>query len=154
MVKIDGFSLDAVSILVRNIFRVVDHLPLLWIVPLLSAKSQRLGDMVAGTIVIQQEVPKLTGVRARLSGRAAADATFRFDAGQLKKLRPQDVDAVERLLERWRELPAQRRASLVEQIATGLVLRLEVNAPAEGERAQFLEDLLAAEYRRQARQLD
>ncbi len=154
VVKIDGFSLDAVSILVRNIFRVVDHLPLLWIVPLLSAKSQRLGDMVAGTIVIQQEVPKLTGVRARLSGRAAADATFRFDAGQLKKLRPQDVDAVERLLERWRELPAQRRASLVEQIATGLVLRLEVNAPVEGERTQFLEDLLAAEYRRQARQLD
>ena len=153
VVKVDGFSLDAVSILVRNIFRVVDHLPLLWIVPLLSAKSQRLGDMVAGTIVIEQEVPKLTGVRSRLSEHKAADATFRFDAGQLKKIRPQDVEAVERLLERWNEIPARRRDDLLEQIVNSLVLRLSVYPPAEGDRTRFLEDLLAAEYRRQARQL-
>ncbi len=153
VVKVDGFSLDAVSILVRNIFRVVDHLPLLWIVPLLSAKSQRLGDMVAGTIVIDQEVPKLTGVRSRLSERKAADATFRFDAGQLKKIRPQDVEAVERLLERWNEIPARRRDDLLEQIANSLVLRLSLNPLSENDRTRFLEDLLAAEYRRQARQL-
>ncbi len=153
VVKVDGFSLDAVSILVRNIFRVVDHLPLLWIVPLLSAKSQRLGDMVAGTIVIEQEVPKLTGVRSRLLERKAADATFRFDVGQLKKIRPQDVEAVERLLERWNEIPARRRDDLLEQIVNSLVLRLSLYPPAENDRTRFLEDLLAAEYRRQARQL-
>lgn len=82
VVKIDGFSLDAVSILVRNIFRVVDHLPLLWIVPLLSAKSQRLGDMVAGTIVIQQEVPKLTGVRSTIGRGGRRDVSFRCRTAQ------------------------------------------------------------------------
>ena len=153
VVKVDGFSLDAVSILVRNIFRVVDHLPLLWIVPLLSAKSQRLGDMVAGTIVIEQEVPKLAGVRGRLSGRLAADATFRFDAGRLKQIRPQDFEAIERLLERWDEIPARRRDDLLEQIVNSLVLRLSIDPPAESDRTRFLEDLLSAEYRRQARQL-
>ena len=153
VVKVDGFSLDAVSILVRNIFRVVDHLPVLWIVPLLSAKSQRFGDMVAGTIVIEQEVSRLTGVRGRLSGRSAADSKFRFDAGQLKKLRAQDAEAIERLLERWHEMPAARRHDLQEQIVTGLCLWLSVEPPASDDRTQFLEDLLAAEYRRQARQL-
>ena len=160
VVKVDGFALDAVSILVRNVFRVVDHIPLLWIVPLLSARSQRLGDMVAGTLVVQDVTDSLVGPRDWLSGRSAADAEYRFDSGQLKKLRPQDVSAMERLLERWSEIPESRRDSLLSQIIPGLCQRLETDEPTGTDatselrnRYRFLEDLLAAEYRRQDRQL-
>ena len=52
VVKTDGFSLDAASVLLRNIFRLVDQIPPLWIVPVLSPRSQRFGDMVAGTVVV------------------------------------------------------------------------------------------------------
>ncbi|MGB6044531.1 MAG: RDD family protein, partial [Pirellulales bacterium] len=52
VVKADGFSLDPGSIFIRNIFRVLDQLPMLWVVPVVSAKSQRFGDMVAATLVI------------------------------------------------------------------------------------------------------
>lgn len=157
VVKVDGFALDAVSILVRNVFRVVDHLPMLWIVPLLSARSQRFGDMIAGTIVIEDDPAKLAGPRQMLAKRTAADARFRFDAGQLKKLRPQDVQAVEQLLERWPDIAADRREQFVTTIVDSLCQRLNCEPPAadplsENRRA-FLEDLLAAEYRRQTRQL-
>lgn len=157
----DGFALDAISILVRNVFRVVDHLPVLWIVPLLSARSQRFGDMIAGTIVIEDEPAKLAGPRHTLANRSAADARFRFDAGQLKKLGPQDVQAVEQLLERWTEMFADRSEQFVSTIVYSLCQRMDCEPPPSGtdphmvadSRQVFLEDLLAAEYRRQNRQL-
>lgn len=159
VVKVDGFALDAVSILVRNVFRVLDHLPVLWIVPLLSARSQRFGDMIAGTIVVEDEPAKLSGPRHTLANRSAVDARFRFDAGQLKKLRPQDVQAMEQLLERWAEITVDRREQFVSTIVYSLSQRLDCEPPpsdgnpANDSRRVFLEDLLAAEYRRQSRQL-
>lgn len=153
VVKADGFSLDATSVFVRNIFRVLDHIPVLWIVPLASASGLRFGDMVAGTIVIQDEVATLATVRERLASRPAAESQFRFTPSVLKELTPTDVTAVEQLLDRWIDLPAERKFQLQNQIVTGLTNRLDLEAPAERDRLRFLEDLLAAEYRRQARRL-
>jgi uncharacterized RDD family membrane protein YckC len=153
VVKSDGFSLDAVSILVRNIFRVLDHIPVLWIVPLASSSGLRFGDMVAGTIVIQDEVTTLATVREELTSRPAAEAQFRFTPTMLKELRPSDVAAVEQLLERWQDLAVARRNELRNLIVEGLTKRLEIDAPNERDRLRFLEDLLAAEYRRQVRRL-
>lgn len=153
VVKSDGFSLDAVSILVRNIFRVLDHIPVLWIVPLASASGLRFGDMVAGTIVVQDEVTDLGTVREKFASRPASEAQFRFAPSALKLLRPSDVKAVEQLLERWNDLPVNRGTELRDQIVSGLVKRMELEMPADPERLRFLEDLLAAEYRHQNRRL-
>lgn len=153
VVKADGFSLDAASILVRNLFRVVDHLPVLWIVPLLSAKSQRLGDMVAGTIVVQDDQTTLSPVRTTLADRASADVKFQFSVMKLQKLRSQDISAIEQLLERWPRLTTQFREDLMEQLLPAIVKRLDVPPPESADRLVFLSDLLAAEYRRQNRHL-
>ena len=153
VVKADGFSLDAIGILVRNVFRVVDQLPPLWIVPLLSKRSQRLGDMVAGTVVVADVVESLSRVREALLERPAAEAMFRFDASELKKLRPEDVSGTEQILDRLQSLPPDLRDSLVSQVAPALASRMGVDEPAEAERVRFLQDLLAAEFRRQNRQL-
>ena len=153
VVKSDGFSLDAASILVRNIFRVLDNIHVLWIVPLASASGLRFGDMVAGTIVVQDAVTTLATVREELARRPATEAQFRFTPTMLKLLRPSDVTAVEQLLERWQELPVPRRNELRNQIVEGLTKRLNLEAPSDRDRLRFLEDLLAAEYRRQSRRL-
>jgi len=153
VVKADGFALDGVGILVRNIFRVVDQIPVMWIVPLLSARGQRFGDMVSGTLVVQDQVEELAGVRERLSARKAADALFRFDAGLLKKLQPSDFESVERILERWPEVSLQQRDQLLDTIIPALTTRLDMEPPGLHDRQRFLEELLAAEYRRQNREL-
>ncbi len=153
VVKADGFSLDPLSIFLRNMFRVVDQLSVLWIVPLLSSRSQRFGDMVAGTVVVFDKPAPLSLVREELAVRAAAEARFRFDSNSLKRLRTVDFEAVELLLDRWDDIPRARLESLLESVIDPLTRRLRVEAPPAQDRLRFLEDLLSAEYRRQTRSL-
>ncbi len=148
-----GFSLDAAGVLVRNVFRVIDHLPVLWVVPLLSAQSKRFGDMVGGTLVIQDEHYQSIEIREVLAAAKPVEATFRFDSTMLQKLRPQDLEAIEKLLERWNQIPEQLRHQLIQQIIPPLVKRMNVEAPPASQEREFLTDLLAAEYRRQNRKL-
>jgi uncharacterized RDD family membrane protein YckC len=153
VIKASGFQLDAASILIRNIFRVVDHLPPMWIFPVVSRHSQRAGDMVAGTLVVCDSQATLSSVRATLSSRQAADAEFRFDGSQLKRLSGDDFQAIERFLDRWRELPLDQQATLLPIFAQRIAAKLKIEQPPEKQQHRFLEDLLAAELRRQERSL-
>lgn len=153
VVKADGFSLDAPGIFVRNVFRIVDQIPLLWIVPLLSAKAQRAGDMVAGTVVISDEQQELSVVRTELAERSALESEFRFQPSELNKLSDVDIQAMEQLLERWSRLPAEQREKLLESMTKKIVTKLSLEEPEVSSRLKFMEDLLAAELRRQHRGL-
>jgi len=57
VVKEDGSRCDFGSALLRNILRIVDHLPFLYILGIIliaaTEKRQRLGDMLAKTIVVK-----------------------------------------------------------------------------------------------------
>jgi uncharacterized RDD family membrane protein YckC len=152
VVKSDGFALDPLCILVRTLFRVVDHLPPLWLIPVFNQKLQRLGDVVAGTVVVVDEPSSFSAIQELLD-RGYADCEFHFDARMLSRARPQDINAVERVLERWESLSEADRESLLERLVVPLAARLQVDAPAPEQRRRFLEDFLAAEYRRQHRQL-
>src|SRR5262249_34598255 len=59
VIKQGGYSLRFLDTLLRNLLRVVDFLPLFYGVGLtsllLTRDSQRLGDLVAGTLVVYQE---------------------------------------------------------------------------------------------------
>lgn len=109
--------------------------------------------MVAGTCVIREDTEELPEVRAQLSDRKATEGTFRFDQAQLGKLVPTDYEAIERVLDRWESLKAEQRRSLLDKMVPSLCRKLKVEEPAEGQHVVFLEDLLAAEYRRQDRHL-
>jgi uncharacterized RDD family membrane protein YckC len=134
VVKVDGFQLDAVSIVVRNLFRVLDQLPPMWIVPFVSPRSQRAGDMVAGTLVVSDAPPELSPVRTALAQRAAADAHFRFDHAKLKRLSGDDFAAIERVLDRWPELDAEQQEKLLSAYSEPVAKKLGVEVPASVDR--------------------
>ncbi|HEX4070404.1 MAG TPA: RDD family protein [Planctomycetaceae bacterium] len=153
VVKSDGFSLDAASILLRNVFRLVDQLPALWIVPVLSPRSQRFGDMVAGTIVVSEAREDLGELRTALLRRPAAESKFRFDGTMLARALPVDIEAAERILERWADIAPRQRFELLELISDPLARRLGTSPPDVDDRREFLAEFLAAVYRREARRL-
>ena len=128
-------------------------MPIFFIVPVVTAKGQRFGDMVAGTLVIADEQPTIGDLRDQLTAMPAAERKFQFDATALKRARPQDMLAVEKLLERWSKLADAERQALLQRIVPPLAARLEVECPLLEDWPVFLRDLLAAEFRRQHRQL-
>ncbi|MEZ6057993.1 MAG: RDD family protein [Planctomycetaceae bacterium] len=151
VVRQNGFSIDATSILVRNIFRLVESFPLFWITPVLSSKSQRLGDMVAGTLVVFDRIESLQQIRRELSARPEEKIRYRFTDTQLSRLRPLEIELLERLLDRWDDVPAKHLADLVNRTIPILANRLQTDLPSNEDRLQFLEDLLASLFRRRDR---
>ena len=71
----------------------------------------------------------------------------------LKRAREHDVQAVEKVLERWSKLPESDRQLLLQRMVPPLAARLQTECPPEAEWFTFLRDFLAAEYRRQHRKL-
>lgn len=153
VVKADGFALDPMGVFIRTIFRVVDQLPLLWIVPVISKRQQRFGDMTARTLVVSDEAAEISPLRGALANRSQAESRFRFDATMLKKCRPVDFQAAEQLLERWDTVSALLRDSVANKIVTAIAARVGIDPPPQAEQRAFLIDLLAAEFRRQSRSL-
>jgi len=108
---------------------------------------------VAGTIVVVDEKNELGTLRDDLEQRRAVDSKFQFDVGALKRARPQDVVAVEKLLERWSKLAEDQRQLFLTRIVPPLAERMQVECPPLPDCLTFLQDFLAAEYRRQHRKL-
>jgi len=153
VVKSDGFSLNTVSVFMRNIFRVVDQLLPLWFVPVNSPGHQLFGDMVAGTAVVVDEIKQRHSFRKVLGARSPADSRFRFDARMLERARPGDTEAAEQLLERWAELSESQLQDLSGRIIPALADRLQSEPPAEADYRHYLEDFVVTEYRRENRKL-
>jgi uncharacterized RDD family membrane protein YckC len=149
-VMAEGFSLTFASIFLRNVFRLVDTIPLLWAVPFLSARMQRFGDMVAGTIVVSEDEPGTHDVQAVLLNRDPATATFRFTPAQIKCLDEADFAAVEALLGRWPAMPQPESDVLTERMVIALAERMGYQPlPDSMHHGVFLADLLATHLQRQ-----
>lgn len=154
VVKADGFGLDFGAILIRNIMRIIDNTPPFWIVPLISARSQRLGDMLAGTVVIVDRPSELSTVRDELARRPLAERRFQFGLAQLSRISPEDLNNVEQLYERARVIDPAQAAPFVQIACQSLSNKMGTEVPMPDECMPFLEDFLATEYHRQHRGLN
>ncbi|MBI2566799.1 MAG: RDD family protein [Candidatus Schekmanbacteria bacterium] len=127
--------------LLRNLARVVDELPLLWLIPALTRGKRRIGDYLAGTYVV---------VAAREgSGRktAAAEALgapsygalgmrrFYFSAETAAKLYPDDLNLLEHVHERLGHAPESQTHAVLGEVAERYIERLALLADADRIRA-------------------
>jgi len=124
----DGGAPGAAALLIRNVFRLVDCLPLFYGVGLLAVmltrEHVRVGDLAAGTLLVYEHAAALP---AGLSSGSALDAT--------------GTEIVHELLARWQGLEPEARAELARR-----VLERYAGAAPAGEAAtrQALERLLGA----------
>jgi len=129
IVSIEGSVPAAGAIIVRNLFRIVDSLPILYVVGLAfsmaTARHQRIGDLAAGTLLVYED-----------AGRAESLDTLPR-AGAATGLSTSDAELVQDLLERWPDLDREHRLEL----ARRLLARLD---PATAEnQAAWLNDTTA-----------
>ena len=139
VVSADGSPVGPAESLVRNALRAVE-LPLGYapgvLMVALSPRRQRLGDLVAGTLVVQERRYDLSRYGPP-AGAAARWVLLRGRAGAL--LSPTDFEQLTDFLRRRPELDEQARAHLAARLAAALAARAGVDGPTAEEAEGFLE---------------
>jgi uncharacterized RDD family membrane protein YckC len=145
VVRSDGQPVTLGPVLVRNLVRVVDFLPSSYgvgvVTMVVTARSQRLGDLAAGTIVIRER-PLPPPAPLALGPDVAADAALDTTA-----LSEREYALVRSFLERRASLTPAARRHLATQLAEGLRPRVAAGTVPPGEEEVFLEGILRS-YRR------
>jgi uncharacterized RDD family membrane protein YckC len=144
VVRADGGPPGLGESLVRNALRVVE-LPVAYAPAILAvalgARRQRLGDLVAGTLVVRQGRFDLSRYDV-----AAVEGGHRFPELRARARVALDAAGFERLsdfLRRRAELEPGARARVASRLAAALARRAGVDEPPAGEAEAFLEALLA-----------
>jgi uncharacterized RDD family membrane protein YckC len=114
-----GGAPGTAALLIRNVFRLIDGLPMLYAVGLvtcfMTANRVRIGDMAAGTLLV-------------LDDAAAAAALARLEALTAGSALPLDtLELVDQILERWPSLGSDNRR----HIAAALLARLDLKSDAD-----------------------
>ena len=125
VVKDSGRTLSASETILRNLMRIVDQLPALYAVGMLSAlltaQNQRLGDLIAGSIVVREA--SLSQMRPVWDSAAAAGSV---GAAHSQQLSDDDLALIETFLARRSELPANVRSRMASEILERLQARSTV----------------------------
>lgn len=132
IVTVEGATPGTGALLLRNVFRLIDCLPVCYVVglafTLFTPQRVRLGDMVAGTVLVLDE-------------REAAESLGRL-AAQLERttLSVEALQLIHDLLERWRSLQERQRT----QLARELLGKLDPGFTTQGETGPALRSRLEA----------
>jgi uncharacterized RDD family membrane protein YckC len=139
VIKDSGRQITLFEALARNLLRAVDYLPSLYLVGIITMlcnkRNKRLGDLVAGTIVVHErsdEQPMLIQTSTTILAPKALDATpwqasnssvwgqtvpSLFPADQVAKLSLHDLVVIETFFARMLDIPTETRAAMAYRIA-------------------------------------
>ena len=153
VIREDGRPITFWEASVRNLLRIFDIMPFPFysiglICVFISNRDQRVGDMVAGSVVVREreaEAPTFDQVFAAPVSDAALRRSFRpvnFNA-DLQSVTAREIEVVEAFLRRRWDLPPYSREWMAWRVATPLLMKLrpqyDINTfTYEG----FLEELL------------
>jgi uncharacterized RDD family membrane protein YckC len=131
VLSVTGRPIHAGEAILRNLLRVVDSLPGVYAVGIvsvmISARSQRLGDLAAGTVVVHEK-----GLTAPVMTVAAVPLSAGWTGGVLTDA---ELTLVETFLQRRHELDVNVRETRAQAIADRLRARLGSGAPPLGPEA-------------------
>jgi uncharacterized RDD family membrane protein YckC len=149
VIKDSGRPIAVYESVARNLLRIVDSLPGLYgvgiVAMLLSSQNKRLGDYVAGTVVVHEQP---LADQAKVSWTfSASGAPSGYDIAQLS---PEEFQLMETFLLRREQLAPEVRAAMARRVALRIGAKLQI--PTEERRnPEALLERLANEYRNRAR---
>jgi len=144
VIKDTGRSITAFEAIARNLVRVVDLIPGFYAVGcvtmFLNKKSKRLGDFVAGTVVVHEKKAEAAEPLFNLQPVA------QLPVYPVSKLSNDDLVLIETFLGRRLDLAPEARSSTAKRIAERIAQKLELQAQPQSDNEDFLETV-AKEYR-------
>jgi uncharacterized RDD family membrane protein YckC len=154
VIKDAGRQITFFEALARNLMRFVDYLPGLYLVGVITMlcnkQNKRLGDMVAGTLVVhesREEQPLLPQHNAFLPKQQVTwetpVVTSMFAADAVAKLKAQDLVVIDAFFARALDLDMGVRAAMALRIAQQMAVKMGVALP-EGNPERALEAMAVA----------
>lgn len=145
-VGVDGSPLTFLQAAIRNVVRIIDALPGVYLVGIVSIlateKSQRVGDLAASTLVVH--VPRPVGpTQTWAGGFAPAPPPLDMAGWDVSAVSADEVAAARSFLLRRGELAPAARLSIGQSIA-GQLLPKVAGVPLDGGPEAFLERIVAA----------
>jgi uncharacterized RDD family membrane protein YckC len=132
-----GRPITVYEAVVRNLLRIVDQLPGLYVVGIISvfltARNKRLGDIVAGTVVVHEKA-----MQESQPDFAGAASTAPSPGPQITA---EELELIERFLQRRYDLSPEVRRQSAEQIAARLSARLGAAQDGAASPEDYLETL-------------
>jgi uncharacterized RDD family membrane protein YckC len=137
VITTSGRPITPYDSILRNLLRIVDQLPGIYTVGLLSVffteRNQRLGDLAADTVVVHEQPIERHRVETLPTGRRRGAA----------RLSPQEIAVIETYLVRRLTLTDDRRYSTGRTIANRMRTRLDIPAEPHVTDEQLLEEIVA-----------
>jgi len=145
VIKQTGRPINAFEAIARNLVRFIDFLPGFYGVGvftmLLNHKNRRLGDYVAGTIVVHETTDRESSLFFNM--HMSADFTLHQAAG----LTPQEAELIETFLARRLEIPAEVRRYNAQRITEMISARLQIPPQARPPDNENFLELMVREFR-------
>jgi uncharacterized RDD family membrane protein YckC len=153
VIQQSGRAISMFESLARNLVRAIDFLPASYVAGVISIfvtrRSQRLGDLVAGTLVVHEvrnDMHSPTG-NTRLFTAVAPQASpaprpVTLQANALSRLGVADLRAIETFLERRLDMTLELRQSLATRLATATAGRMHLPPPDAAHPETFLEEVV------------
>jgi len=144
VIKDSGAPIGPYEAIGRNLLRAVDWLPFFYgigiVVALLNKQNKRLGDMVAGTVVVHErplaEIMPISTVPTTAAAQAQPVSAYNSS-----RLSVDELQLIEAFLQRRYELPPQLRIQTAFQIAARVSRTLEIPTQGRPDPETLLETL-------------
>ncbi|WP_144548124.1 RDD family protein [Bacillus sp. X1(2014)] len=152
VIQENGHSITLLSSFIRNLIRIIDSLPTAYFLGIIMiffhSKHKRLGDLVAGTIVVHERKAKpkkkLSPLENELDNRGLSRDDLILDEWTLKSLGMKDWKLVKTYAGRFLQIPLDERNQLTEQIA--VILFPKIGLDPSGKTTEELENNLLVLY--------
>ena len=132
-----GRPITVYEAVARNLLRLVDQMPGLYVVGIISvfltARNQRLGDIVAGTVVVHEKA--MQEVQPDFVAGTGASAP----TSPALQISADELELIERFLQRRYDLSLEVRRQSAEQIAARLRTRLGAAQDSSASAEDYLE---------------
>jgi uncharacterized RDD family membrane protein YckC len=136
VIQENGHSITLLSSFIRNLVRLIDSLPTAYFLGIIMIffhpKHKRLGDLVAGTIVVHErkakKKKKLTPIEKEINLRGLSPNDLEMEDWTLKSFTAKDWKLVSTYASRFQQLPLAERNQLTKQIADLLLPKTGIDA--------------------------
>jgi hypothetical protein len=136
VIQENGHSITLLSSFIRNLLRIIDSLPTAYFLAIIMvffhSKHKRLGDIVAGTIVVHERKAKRkkkpSPLENEIDNRGPSKDDLIIDEWTLKSLGMKEWKLVSTYASRFLQIPLAERDQLTNQIAGLLFPKIGLDA--------------------------